>query len=171
MLENDLRLTLIRSSYDPDILPEIGEQEIRLALVPHDADWGPADCIRFGAAFNHPLKVVGAGIHEGDLPTSAGFLSVDAPNVILTALKKAEHEEALILRFYEVDGKETDLTVHVQPGLADAFTEALEVDLLERPWTPNTARYADGKLTVTVPGHGITSVKLRRETPSESGKV
>jgi alpha-mannosidase len=90
MLENDLRLTLIRSSYDPDILPEIGEQEIRLALVPHGADWGPADCIRFGAAFNHPLKVVGAGIHDGDLPTSAGFLSVDAPSVILTAFHGAD---------------------------------------------------------------------------------
>ena len=162
MLDNALRLTLIRSSYDPDILPEIGEQEIRLGLAPHGADWGPADCIRFGAAFNHPLKVVGAGVHDGDLPTSAGFLSVDAPSVILTAIKKAEHEDALILRFYEVDGKETDITVHVHPDLADAFTEALEVDLLERPCTPNTARYADGRLSVTVPGHGITSVKLRK---------
>ena len=162
MLDHTLRLTLIRSTYDPDILPEIGEQEIRLGLLPHGERWGPADAIRFGAAFSHPLKVVGTGVREGNLPTTAGFLTVDTPNVILTALKKAEHEEALILRFYEVEGKDAELTAHITPGLADAFTEAMEVDLLERPWTSNTARYANGELTVTVPAYGITSVKLHK---------
>ncbi|MFH1007024.1 MAG: glycoside hydrolase family 38 C-terminal domain-containing protein [Candidatus Latescibacterota bacterium] len=162
MLKNALRLTLIRSSYDPDILPEIGEQEIRLALVPHGETWGPSDCIRSGAAFNHPLKVVGAGVHDGDLPTTSQFLSVDAPNVILTTVKKAEAEDALILRFYEVDGKDTDVVVTLAPEMAGVFAEAVEVDLLERSDAQNTARYAGGRLSVAVPAHGITSVKLRK---------
>ena len=162
MLDNAMRLTLIRSSYDPDILPEIGEQEIRLGLLPHGADWGPADCIRSGAAFNHPLKVIGTDIHSGDLPPNLGFLSIDTPNVILGALKKAEQEDALILRFYEVDGVDTAVTVDIHSSLADGFAKAREVDLLERPWGTNTARLTNGKLTVTVPARGITSVELRK---------
>ncbi|MBE3070774.1 MAG: hypothetical protein IMZ66_11125, partial [Planctomycetes bacterium] len=52
-----LRLTLIRSSYDPDPLPEIGDHTIRMGLVPHGKDLAAADLVRLGAGLNHPLLV------------------------------------------------------------------------------------------------------------------
>lgn len=54
--EDALRLTLLRSSHDPDPLPELGHHTIRFALVPHLGDFealAPA-IVRQGYAFNHP---------------------------------------------------------------------------------------------------------------------
>jgi len=80
--------------------------------------------------------------------------------VILAALKRAEDEDALILRLYEVDGRTSEAEIKFNPGLAGLFVEAVEVDLLERPLDKSTATYSDGTLSVTVPAYGITTVKL-----------
>jgi alpha-mannosidase len=45
-----LALTLLRSSYEPDPLPEIGTHSIRVALVPHGGTLTVADMTRLGTA-------------------------------------------------------------------------------------------------------------------------
>ena len=50
-------------------------------------------------------------------------------NVIVTALKRAEDENALVLRFYEWAGKEGEVTIQLPPGALSAT----ETDLMEKP--------------------------------------
>ena len=44
---------------------------------------------------------------RGCLPQSGSFLQVEAENVIVSTLKKAEDGEGWIVRLYETDGRET----------------------------------------------------------------
>ena len=57
------------------------------------------------------------------------FLEAQPDNVIVTAQKKAEDENALVLRFYEWAGKDGEVTLQVPPGAQSAT----ETDLMEKP--------------------------------------
>ena len=160
--DNTLRLTLIRSSYDPDPLPEMGDHVIRLAIVPHDGMCSVSAATKAGAAFNLPMNVVSTDIHKvrrGGLPPSKGFVEVLTPNVMLAAVKKAESSRKVIVRLYEMEGRNTTAKVKisdiVKPGAL-----AKEVDLMEQALAKNTAKMTGDTLSVRIPAHGIASVML-----------
>jgi alpha-mannosidase len=67
--------------------------------------------------------------HAGALPPVHSFVRIDGDNVVLTAMKSAEDEDALVLRFYEWAGKESDVSIH----LPDGAESARETNLIERP--------------------------------------
>ncbi|MDD3926526.1 MAG: glycoside hydrolase family 38 C-terminal domain-containing protein [bacterium] len=157
--DNTLRLTLIRSSYEPDPLPETGQHDIRLAVIPHAGNCSVSAATRSGEAFNLPMSTVNTDMHEGDLPTAKGFLEVLNPNIMLAAMKKAEDSDAIILRLYETDGKDTEAQIRIS-GIAAQVSTAVEVDLMEEPVGESTARIVDEMLLVDIPAHGITSVRV-----------
>jgi alpha-mannosidase len=157
-----LGLTLIRSSYEPDPLPEIGEHVIRLAVAPHGKDLAVSDLVRMGASFNHPLLVVSTDVHGGRLPAAGSAATSVAPgNVILSSVKKAEDEDAIVFRLYDTAGKTSAAKVTLDAALFGRPEEAQEVDLLERPVEKSTARTTSGGFSVSVPGHGIASVLVK----------
>ena len=157
-----LAATLLRSTYDPDPLPEVGEHEIRLALVPHGKALAPADLVRLGAAFNQPFQVVSTDVHAGRLPAAASAVSaVEPAAVILSAVKKAEDEDALVFRLLETEGRKAKARVALDPVLFGEVAEAVEVDLLERPLADGSAKAERDGFSVAVPAHGIASVRVR----------
>ena len=66
---------------------------------------------------------------RGTLPAEHSFVQVEGDNVVLTAMKKAEDDDALILRFYEWAGKESNVRLQLPPGAQSAS----ETDLMEKP--------------------------------------
>jgi len=158
--EDTLRLTLLRSSHDPDPLPEIGRHNIRFALVPHVGDFDAVQAIRQGHEFNHALIPVNTTVHEGALPAEAAALEVLTPNVMLSGVKRAEEDGGLIVRLYEFAGEATEAQVRVAPSLVAAEAAAVETDTLEQPLAESTARFAEGVLSVAIPAYGIATVKL-----------
>ena len=156
-----LALTLIRSSYGPDPLPEIGEHAVGMAVVPHRGRLGAAELIRLAAAFNHPLEVVATDVHRGELPPAGSAVPAVRPaNVILSAVKRAEDGDALVFRLYETAGRAAKAAVGLDPRLLGTPAEAVEVDLLERPLPQSTARATEAGFTVAVPAFGIASVMV-----------
>jgi alpha-mannosidase len=153
-----LRATLIRSSYDPDPIPEVGDHTIRFAVMPHAARPATADLVRFGAAFNHPLQVVATDVHKGDLKAGEQGVEVTPGNVVLTSLKKAESGEGFVLRFQETAGKAATVQVSPSAALLGRVLGAVEVDLLERPVAKGSAVKAAGGFRVKIPAFGIASV-------------
>jgi len=158
--ENEIRLTLLRSSYDPDPLPELGQHEIKFALVPHDDNWKPSDAARAGYEFNHPVEAVATNVHKGDLPGEKEFLSISPSNVMLSGIKKAEDTGEIVLRLYETDGKAAEAVVRIDPSLVRPNWTAIETDILERPIPDSTARLENGILKVSIPASGIVTVKI-----------
>lgn len=155
--DGEIRLTILRASYDPDPLPEVGEQDVDFALVVHDGRLAPSALTREAHAYNHPMAVVGTDVHEGPLPLAAGHLEIRDPNVMLSGLKRAEEGDAAIIRLYEIEGKQTAARVRLSPALAG---EPRETDLLERPLEDGMARRDADDVVVTIPAYGIATVAV-----------
>ena len=116
-----LALTLLRSSYEPDPLPEIGSHSIRMALVPHGGALTVAEMTRLGAAFNHPLQVVATDLHPGRLaPAGSALASVSPADVVVGAVKRAEGDGSIVFRLLETAGKGLDRPARAGVASRDA---------------------------------------------------
>ncbi|WP_298554144.1 glycosyl hydrolase-related protein [uncultured Algibacter sp.] len=84
---------------------------------------------QFGNGSNHPLQVVKQDKknYSGTLPTSHSFFNVSDPMVRVSTIKKAEDENALILRLVELDGKNSQPTI----TLPKAASEVIKTNLIE----------------------------------------
>ena len=160
-----LRVTVVRSSHDPDPLPEIGQQGVRLALTPFAGELPVADAVRAGQAFNNALRVVGTDVHAGSLPPAAALLTVAGEGLVVGGLKKAEDAAALIVRLFETTGQPQSATITPDPQLLGRVAEAVEVDLMERPLPACSAAVEDGAATVRVPAYGLSTVRVTLDGP------
>ncbi len=87
-LDGQLGLTLLRSSFNPDPLPEIGQHEVRCALCCLPAPFDAAAAARAASAFDQELAVVSTSRHKGRLAPTAGLVRVEGG--VLSGLKAAE---------------------------------------------------------------------------------
>ena len=120
---SDLRVSVARGAVyanhmpqkiDPDIdyqWQDQGLQTFRMVLVPHSGFWPDAGVVRIAEELVAPALVLYQGIHPGTRPQSQSFVSVDVPDVVISAIKMAEEGDALIVRLYETDGVDTTATL------------------------------------------------------------
>jgi len=80
-----------------------GIQTFSYRLVPHAAGWERSGIVRLATELNQPATALLESFHEGRLPRSDSYLEIDAPSVVMSALKVAEDGGALVLRCYETD--------------------------------------------------------------------
>lgn len=100
--DNVLRLTLHRSPTEPDETADQGRHEFTYSLLPHAGHWRESDVIREAYALNDPLIAQILSVNpQGDLPAVYSWASVDADHVVLETVKKAEDDDAWIVRVYE----------------------------------------------------------------------
>jgi alpha-mannosidase len=104
---------------------------------------------------NYQLFSKQAEKHEGAFASEHSFLQVQPENVVLTAVKKAEDDDTLILRFYEWAGKETDVKLQLPTGAQTAS----ETDLMER--VTGTLSIQDGAITIHTKPYEIKTVKVQ----------
>lgn len=131
--KGDLRITLLRAAGAPDIYPNLGKFNISYALYPHAGDWKNGVWAE-GEDFNVPvyaaeppsLALVKA---HATRPEEASFFALDAPGVIISGMKQSEEGNELILRLFEVYGKET--TVNLK--LPVSVNAACRLNILELP--------------------------------------
>jgi len=126
---NVLRLTMLRSPTWPDPEADRGHHHFHFALYPHAGTWKDAMTVRHGWEYNYPLTATVTTAHGGSLPAEHSFASVTPENVVLTAVKKAEDANGLILRVYEWAGKDATVSFHVPPGAKGASV----TNLMETP--------------------------------------
>ena len=157
---NTLRLTLIRSSYEPDPLPEIGEHEVHLAVLPFAGEMSVPEAMREGQAFNHAIRLVSTDIHTGPLPCRGQFLKVEPDSVILSAVKKAEDGDALVVRLVNPTDESVTANLELNADLVGKAVAVREVDLLERPVASSSASASQNTVNVAVPARGITSLQV-----------
>lgn len=126
---NVLRLSLLRSPSWPDPHADEGHHEFTYSLYPHGGDWRQAQTVRRGYELNYKLLTRQIDNHQGALPGAHSFFTVQGDNVVMTAVKKAEKDDSVIVRFYEWAGKEGDVKITLPPGAQSA----VDADLMERP--------------------------------------
>ncbi len=118
---NKLALTVLRSpiyadhfaneTHTRDEFCEFTEQGIQRFAYRIFPFAGCADAENQASELQNPFTVVPETFHRGKLPTVYSGLSVSAPNVSVTAIKEQIEGEGTILRCYETEDKDTDVTV------------------------------------------------------------
>ncbi len=157
--QNAMSLTLLRASYDPDPLPEIGKHEVHLALLPYAGKVSVTEATARARQLNHPLRVIGTGIHKGTLGLMEQLLSVEGNGVIVSGIKQTEDGKALLVRLYEAEGKKTTATLGVHPSIGKV-TKAKSLDMMEAPAGNGTVVCKNGRAQIGMPPHGIATVGL-----------
>jgi alpha-mannosidase len=161
---NVLRLSLLRSPEWPDPHADEGQHEFTYSMYPHAGGWREANTVRHGYELNYPLLAKEELRHSGHLKNELSFVDVQPETVVLTAVKKAEDDSALILRFYEWAGKETDVKLRL-PARADAVSET---DLMERPL--HELPLQSGMVTVHTKPYEIKTLRIRFASRESSGQ-
>jgi alpha-mannosidase len=123
--DNVMRLSLIKSAMVPDDKADQGEHVFTYALLPHRGDWREGGTVREAWELNNPITAI-AGV---PVRPQFSLFGLSAENVMIDAVKKAEDEEAVVVRLHEFMGVRGP--VELRCGLAVASW--LETDLLERP--------------------------------------
>jgi len=154
--DNVLRLTVLRSPTDPDPVADRGHQHFGYVLYPHAGDWKSAMTVRHGFDYNYKLHAAQVASHAGTMPLEHSFISVKGDNVVLTAVKKAEDTDALILRFYEWAGKSGDVQLTVPKGA----TAATFTNLMEKPEGAALNLVDSSQVTVPVTPYSIETVQF-----------
>jgi len=153
---NVLRLSLLRSPDFPDPHADEGHHEFTYSLYPHAGGWKDALTIRQGYELNYPLIPVVATNHVGTLPAEDSFLEVRENNVIVTAVKNAEDDDALIVRMYEWAGKRGDVHLRL-PWATGSFAMT---GLMERDGHTSHLYTLTDQITVPVGPYEIKTVKV-----------
>jgi alpha-mannosidase len=152
---NVIRLSLLRSPVSPDPEADRGHHQFSYSLYPHAGDWRRALTVRRGYEFNYKLRAFQVEVHEGRLPAYHSFLAIAGDNVVLTALKKTEDGDALLIRLYEWAGKTADVRI----SLPESATAASFTNLMEKP-EKTELPLTNHQITVPVHPFEIVSVRL-----------
>lgn len=122
VVDNEIRLTLLKSPMMPDQTADRGEQHFTYAFYPFDGVFTESDVLRQAAELNEPM--VACSVNDGLGPI---FLP-DAKNIIVDTIKPADTvENALLVRAYEAMGMRTDVVFTV----AKNIKKIAETDMLE----------------------------------------
>jgi alpha-mannosidase len=153
---NVLRLSLLRSPEWPDPHADEGHHEFAYSLYPHGGTWREAQTVRRGYELNYKLVTTGARKHQGSLAPEGSFVQLQPDNVVLTAIKKAEEDNNLVLRFYEWAGKRSDVKLQLPAGAESAT----ETDLMEKRIGAGFAMQ-NGAITVPTKPYEIKTLKVQ----------
>lgn len=127
-LNGTMRMTVLRSAIYADHFGwrdehceymEQGLHEFSYSVFPYVS---AADAERHAEELNFPLRYVVDSFHKGGLPEERSCLSCDSQDVVVTAVKKSEDSDRVIVRLVEMNGKDTPLDITL-------FNEILHADV------------------------------------------
>jgi len=159
------RLTLLRSSHDPDPNPDEGLQTFTYSLLPHAGDWRTGRSEQAGLALNVPLYAVAAAAHAGNRPAPPLSLS-GGPDLVAGALKHCEDGPGYILRLFETQGRRAIARLSFPVPV-----QVQETDLLERPVHKRALAMSAGGRAVSFPVGHDQIVTLHITGPPDAGRV
>ncbi len=159
---NVLRLSLLRSPEWPDPHADEGHHEFTYSLYPHGGGWKDALTIRQGYQLNYKLISLPVEKHTGMLPAQHSFVQVQPDNVIVSALKKSEDGDSLVLRFYEWAGKPGEATLQLPPGA----NSATETNMMEK--AEGSLPVHNGAVTVPIKPYEIKTIQVHFSGPPDT---
>ncbi len=133
----------------------LGTYTFSYAVQPHGGNWQQGGVTAAALCFNAPLRVAECTPHKGTLPQTHSFISVDNDQFVVSALKKAEYEDALILRGYNPTREDMTVTI----TLPKTITAVEQVTLEEKSFQP--LELSGGAVVVKVGKGEIVNLMLK----------
>lgn len=158
VLDAEMRFTALRSAAyahhmdnelqeDNHRCMDIGEHEFSYVIVPHAGPWQATDIVQLAQTLNRPPTVQVEHIHDGSLPATQSFVTVDAPGIMLTVLKYPENDiagqqfDGWILRAVETLGQATDAVISL-PALGRVITTKFSASEIKTLLLPRSTTQA-----------------------------
>ncbi|MEO6623689.1 MAG: glycoside hydrolase family 38 C-terminal domain-containing protein, partial [Burkholderiaceae bacterium] len=138
-----------------------------LAVLPHTGTWDEAEVWRQALAHNNPPRPYTTGMLKkrpagGQWAAAQSFLAVDGRNAVLSAVKKAEDGDDLILRLYNPSSAPTRAVLQLPFVPARVQLAGLDEQVLSAAGGPAATLEADGRLGVDLPAGKIVTLRLSR---------
>ncbi len=123
--DSTIKLSLLKSGKRPDTQADMGEHDFTYAILPHAGNPIEGGVIEESVSLNLPLRAV-----SGISPFSGRELfKIEGEGIHIDAVKKAEDQEAIILRFHECHGGTQKIRITSDFGIK-SYCQA---NLLEEP--------------------------------------
>ena len=148
--DEEINLTLIKTSHYPDESGDVGEHSFSYALLPHVGGWREADVIKEAYKFNIPAEAICGARSK----YSKSLIKLEGEGAVIEAIKPAEDGNGTVIRLYECFGGRR--TIKLCPGFE--FNSAQIVNVLEEEL--EEAAIKDGSLTLTLKPYQILSIKF-----------
>lgn len=134
----------------------LGKHEFEYALYPHSGNWETGDVYSQAETLNAPFSAVQTGRHrQGVLPLKHGFLDVQPVQLVVSAFKRAEDCESLVLRLYNPTSKTVQGAVVLGTAIQKAYVTNLDEVREEELFVK------DGKeIAVSVASNKIMTIEL-----------
>jgi alpha-mannosidase len=163
--DNILRLTLL---YTPGVrnwpkeqaYQDFGRHEVLYALYGHERDWRSANTNQQTLRLNQPLVAFQTFQHEGTLGRVFSFVKLSHDNIAISALKKAENSDEIIVRLVETSGQSVRKATLTFAGL---IMSAREVNGVEEDAGP--AQVKDGRLVFDLTPYSLKTFALKLSPP------
>jgi mannosylglycerate hydrolase len=168
--ENSIALNLIRS-YTSQIVTIYGRKERRpdqnltqakgihvfhYAIYPHVGTWEEG-CFEQAEKVNFPLLPTQTHRSFGALPSELSFIKLAAGKIVISALKKSNRDDAVILRLYNPSTK----TVYDEIEFFKEILDVESVNLNEEPMTSHElVNFNCNRLRLSIGAKKICSYKL-----------
>jgi alpha-mannosidase len=137
----------------------LGEHRFRYSLIPHRGSWENA--LKEAHGFASPMR---AQVAWGCAPKSGtgSLVSVQPETVIVSAMKRPESGEGLLVRLYNPLTRDVSVRMNVE----SPFTSATRVNLREDPisepgQSPQLELLTGGQLAFDLPAKRIQSILFR----------
>jgi alpha-mannosidase len=164
--DNLIRLSVIRGPTAPDPRADEGQHSFGYSIYPHRGGWKDGKVEFQALAFNSPLFALQEPAHatpqmhwtgeKGGLPDAYSFIKTESDHVVLYAMKQMEgfYDTDAILRFFECEGREGDVSIQLPHSVRVEETNLLEDTVLGsigegqtihfhmKPWEIKTLRFA-----------------------------
>ncbi len=147
--EEALSLTLLRCAVYPNPEADKEVHHFTYSLYPHEGDWRDADTPHMAYRLNEPVRAA-----QGDAEFES-FVRVDAPGVVVEAVKAAEDGNGVIVRAYECFGRRTRAAFEFGAPVAGARA----VNILEEPI--GDVEFSGNAVTVPMRPYEIKTLRVK----------
>jgi len=126
--DNVIGITLIKSALRPDETADRCDHHFTYSIYPHEGSWQHSNVQQSATELNMPLH--GKEITESNnRKASFGLLSVNSSHIVIDTIKRAEDENAYIVRLYEYKNHKDQ---SVKLTFSIPVTKVIETNLIER---------------------------------------
>ena len=123
-----MRLTLLKSSCDPNPDADKEEHFFTYSIYPHTGTWKESKTVNHAYQLNTQLFTKIIESNEGVLESKLSIAKVNKDNVMIEVIKKAEDSDDLIIRLYEFHNKRSNVDLTFFKNIE----KAVECNLLEK---------------------------------------
>ena len=147
--EDTAQVALIRSSYFPDAYSDHGIHNIKLAVAACNQD----EIDEQLTILCHPLSFASNTCHKGKLSLTGTLLKI-IEGVRVSAVKPSEDGKGIVVRMYDVSGKDRNITLEICKNIKEAFVTDTNENVL------SSLSFEDNKINLCLEANTVKTVKL-----------